>query len=116
MKKRKMLATGGIVTTLLLAGSGSAFAQTLTSNNQAATTQKPALHRELKNGNHPRVKNRKELSALSVRANDSRENLRAEREARLALIEQGFSPSHIQKVVRSAKMDNIKKARQSAEF
>jgi hypothetical protein len=96
MKKRKMLAAGGIVTTIFIAGVSQTFAQTAAHvrSRQNFTTQHTEL--TLTPGSRPSL----DTIALNfgINADDVREELRTGKTPKEILLEQGISQAQIKKL------------------
>lgn len=96
MKKRKILAAGGIVTTLFIAGASQTFAQTTSSvrARQHSTLQNTEL--TFVPGNRPTLET---IAAnFGLNAEEMREDLRIGKTPKEILLEQGVSQAQIKKL------------------
>ncbi len=98
MKKRKILVTGGMVTSLLLAGTSQSLAQNI-------ETKRPSLRPE-SSENVSDLSGRssnyiEDTSYLDIKADDPLDFSYLDETSKNALIDEGFSPSQIHKIFNS---------------
>jgi len=87
MKKRKFIATGSLVTALLLTGATQSFAQTVPAMTQTATSRL-----EYDTTETP------ELSGFGVEADDQLNDSQLDDMSLQILVDEGFSPAQIHKI------------------
>ncbi len=110
-KRRRILATGGIVTTLLITGTSHTYAQTIVPQRSARNTeQAQPIPLEYDETSRPAAE------GFGVDAHDLLNESILEETSRQILIEEGFSPAQIHKITSSSgKYSNDKFSRDDEE-
>jgi len=96
--RKKIIATGGIVTTLLIAGASTTFAHTATMSPHRFATSTSA---HIKNRVVPSPKLEEIALKLGLSVDDVKEELRSGKTPKQILEEQGVSQSEIKKIFRN---------------
>jgi hypothetical protein len=100
MRKRKIIATGSLVTSMLLASASPSFAQTFAGSAKTHTKTSTSIHLKYAPGSGASLD---AISAdLGISAEEFREELRSGKSPRQILTEQGFSSAQIQKIFKTA--------------
>ncbi len=109
-KRRRILATGGIATALLITGASHTYAQVIPTHRSSRNTEhiQPLLI-DYDESTRP------EIEGFGIDANDSINEFTLEETSRQILIEEGFSPAQIHKITTSGRYSHDRFSRDDNE-